>query len=68
MFEQIAQILEDLFEFPTHMVEHTDHLAEDWGLDNRELAKFNKEFCAEFGVSHIPDGTETIEQYMRLVK
>lgn len=49
MLDRIAQILDDLFGIPCHMVEESDHLIGDWGLDNYELEQLDAELIAEFG-------------------
>lgn len=67
MFDQIAQILEDLFDIPVSMIDKEDELQVDWAIRGAELELFNREFCAEFEVDHIPDDVRTIEQYMELV-
>lgn len=68
MIDQIKQILEDLFGIPVHCVDETDSLSEDWGIDKIEKAAFDAEFCAEFDISHVPEGTDMIEDYLSLVQ
>lgn len=67
MIDRIAQILDDLFGIPAERVDITDNLIEDWGIDRAEHTAFNAEFCAEFNVRDVPEGIETLEEYVRLV-
>lgn len=67
MLERIAQILDDLFGIPHYMVEESDDLVIDWGIDGKEKVRFDSEFCAEFNIPRVPPGTETIADYMDLI-
>lgn len=63
---RITQILDDLFGIPAERVDISDNIVEDWGIDRAEHRAFDAEFCAEFNIRSVPEGTETLAEYVRL--
>lgn len=67
MLDQIAQILEDLFDIPASRVEHEDDLELDWGMTIGEKLAFNNEICAEFNISSVPTNLITVQDYIKFI-
>lgn len=65
--QRIATILEDMFGADKSQVMPEDTLDEDWAIRGDQLDVFEREFCAEFGLTQVPHNVKTIEDYARLV-
>lgn len=68
MFNEIKQMMVDLFGMRESDIDKTDHLLEDWGINDEERQVFNEEFRAVFGCSVVPPNLETVADYVSLAR
>lgn len=65
-FMRVTQILEDIFDIPTSMIDEEDDLLDDWGFTDKEMRLFRDEFCTEFNLSDVPSDIVVIKDFLEL--